>query len=62
MNDTAKIAVAGVLLLASAAILFWTSQTPTTSTVVLVAAGTGTLGLALGSILMGMTGTDGRVV
>jgi len=62
MNDTTKIGVAGVLLLASAALLLWSSLTPTATTTLLVAAGLATTGLAAGSLLMGSTGTDGRVV
>ncbi|MDH5021528.1 hypothetical protein [Halobacterium rubrum] len=62
MNDTTKIGVAGVLLLASAALLLWSSLTPTATTTLLVAAGLATTGLAAGSLIMGSTGVDGRMV
>jgi hypothetical protein len=62
MNDTAKIGVAGVLLLASAALLLWSSLTPTATTTLLVAAGLATTGLAAGSLIMGSTGAEGRMV
>ena len=62
MDDTAKIGVAGVLLLVSSVLLLWSSLTPTATTTLLVAAGLSTSGLAAGSLLLGSTGADGRMV
>jgi hypothetical protein len=62
MNDATKVGIAVVLLAASSVLLFWTSFDPTGSTVLLVAAALATTGLAAGSLLMGSTGTDGRLV
>lgn len=62
MNDTTKIGVAAVLLVASAALLFWSSIGTTATGTLLVAAALSTSGLAAGSLLLGSTGTDGRMV
>ncbi|WP_336034608.1 hypothetical protein [Halobacterium yunchengense] len=62
MNDTTKVGVALVLLAVSAALLVWSSFDPSGSTVLLVVAGLATTGLAAGSLLMGSTGSDGRMV
>jgi hypothetical protein len=62
MNDTAKIGAAGVLLLVSSVLLLWSSIEPDGTMTLLAAAGAATTGLAIGSLLMGSTGADGRVV
>ena len=62
MNDTTKIGVAGVLLVVSSALLFFSGLDPTATTTLLGIAGVATTGLAAGSLLMGSTGTDGRMV
>jgi hypothetical protein len=62
MNDATKVGIAAVLLAISSVLLFWSGFEPSGSTVLLVAAGLATTGLAAGSLLMGSTGTDGRLV
>jgi|GEM_PF-1415631 len=62
MNDTAKIGIAAVLLAVGAAMLVWASLDPSATTTLLVVAGVATTLLAAGSLLMGSTGTDGRMV
>ena len=62
MNDTTKIGIAGVLLLVSAALLFYSGLQPNGTAAMLAIAGLATSGLAAGSLLMGGTGSDGRMV
>lgn len=62
MNDTTKIGVAAVLLVVSAGLLFWSSIGTTATGTLLAAAALATSGLAAGSLLLGSTGTDGRMV
>ena len=62
MNDTSKIGIAGVLLLVSAALLFYSGLNPDATATLLAIAGLATSGLAAGSLLMGSTGSDGRLV
>lgn len=62
MNDATKVGIAVALLAVSGALLFWTGFDPTANVVLLVAAALATTGLAAGSLLMGSTGTDGRMV
>ncbi|MFB6268339.1 MAG: hypothetical protein ABEH83_00230 [Halobacterium sp.] len=62
MNDATKVGIAVVLLAVSGGLLFWSGFDPSGSTVLLVAAALATTGLAAGSLLMGSTGTDGRMV
>ncbi|MGB9963788.1 hypothetical protein [Halobacterium sp. CBA1126] len=62
MNDTAKIGIAAVLLAVGAAMLVWASLDPSGTTTLLAVAAVATTLLAAGSLLMGSTGTDGRMV
>ena len=62
MNDATKVGIALVLLVASSVLLFWSGFDPNASKVVLIAAALATTGLAAGSLLMGSTETDGRLV
>jgi len=62
MNDTTKIGLAGVLLLVSAALLFYSGMNPAATATMLAIAGVATSGLAAGSLLIGGTGSDGRMV
>jgi hypothetical protein len=62
MEDNVKIGAAGVLLLVSAGLLLWSGINPVGTMTLLAAAGVATTGLAVGSLLMGTTGADGRVV
>lgn len=62
MDDKTKVGIAVVLLAVSGALLFWSSFEPSGSTVILVVAALATTGLAAGSLLMGSTGSDGRMV
>jgi len=62
MSDTTKIGIAGVLLLVSAALLFYSGLNPNATVTLLAISGLATSGLAAGSLLMGSTGSDGRMV
>ncbi|MFB6071862.1 MAG: hypothetical protein ABEJ88_02745 [Halobacterium sp.] len=62
MDDTTKIGIAGVLLVASSVLLFWSGLDPSATMTLLGAAGLATTGLAAASLLMGSTGSDGRMV
>lgn len=62
MSDTTKIGLAGVFLLVSAALLFYSGLNPNATATMLAIAGFATSGLAVGSLLMGTTGSDGRLV
>lgn len=62
MNTTAKIGIAAVLLAVGTAMLVWASLDPSGTTTLLAVAGVATTLLAAGSLLMGSTGTDGRMV
>lgn len=62
MNDASKVGIAAVLLVISAALLVWASLEPSGTTTLLAVAAVATSGLAAGSLLMGSTGADGRMV
>lgn len=62
MNETAKIGIAAVLLAIGAGLLVWASFSPSGTALLLVVAAVATTLLAAGSLLMGSTGTDGRMV
>jgi hypothetical protein len=62
MNDATKVGIAVVLLAVSSVLLFWSGFAPSGSIVLLAAAGIATTGLAAGSLLLGSTGSDGRMV
>ncbi|MXR21523.1 hypothetical protein [Halobacterium bonnevillei] len=62
MNDATKVGIAAVLLGLSSILLFWSGFSSSESIVLLVAAALATTGLAAGSLLMGSTGSDGRMV
>jgi len=62
MSDTTKIGASAVLLALGTVLLVWVSLNPTGATLLLVAPAVATTLLAAGALLMGSTGTDGRMV